>query len=171
MHILLYTFTLPDTLTELLNELFTKPNNQFWIFQIPSYLLTIFLVLRKGRLLEGGGSLPAKLDKTTKHSRKLSPFLILSWKLWHEVSLLLQQILPALYLVSVHNHVKLEIRLFVTNFKSGGFSLKVVYCVVDTGYGLDRSLGNCRPTLPEGWKYQMVKTQTESHLWGYSEAL
>jgi hypothetical protein len=50
------------------------------------------------------------------------------------------------------NHVKL------------GVSLKVLYCVVDTGYGLGRSQGNCRPALPKGRKYQMVKTQTESHI-------
>ena len=37
----------------------------------------------------------------------------------------------------VRNHVKL------------GVSLRVLYCVVDTGYGLGRSLGDCRPALPE----------------------
>ena len=62
----------------------------------------------------------------------------------------------------VRNHFKLEIRSFVMNFNSGGFSLRVLYCVVDTGYGLGRSLGDCRPALPKGQKYQMVKTQTES---------
>ena len=62
----------------------------------------------------------------------------------------------------VRNHVKLEIRSFVMNFNSRGFSLRVLYCVVDTGYGLGRSLGDCRPALPEGQKYQMVK-QTKSH--------
>ena len=45
-----------------------------------------------------------------------------------------------------------------------GVSLKALYCVVDTtGYGLGRSHGDCRPALPKGGKYQMVKTQTESH--------
>ena len=63
----------------------------------------------------------------------------------------------------MRNHVKLDIRSFVMNFKSAGFSLRVLYCVVDTGYGLSRSLGDCRPALPEGGKYQMVKTQTNSH--------
>ena len=63
----------------------------------------------------------------------------------------------------MRNHVKLDIRSFVMNFKSAGFSLRVLYCVVDTGYGLSRSLGDCRPALPKGRKYQMVKTQTESH--------
>ena len=48
---------------------------------------------------------------------------------------------------TVRNHVKLEIRSFVMNFNSGGFSLRVLYCVVDTGYGLGRSLGDCRPAL------------------------
>jgi hypothetical protein len=52
----------------------------------------------------------------------------------------------------VRNHVKL------------GVSLRVLYCVVDTGYGLGRSLGDCRPALPKGGKYKMVKTQTESHV-------
>ena len=67
------------------------------------------------------------------------------------------------YLSSVRNHVKLEIRSFVLNFNSWGFSLRVLYCVVDTGYALGRSPGDCKPALPEGPKYQMVKTQTESH--------
>ena len=48
----------------------------------------------------------------------------------------------------VCNHVKL------------GSSLRVPYFVVDAGYGLGRSLGDCRPALLKGWKYQMVKTQT-----------
>ena len=52
---------------------------------------------------------------------------------------------------TVRNHVKL------------GVSLRVPYRVMDTGYGLGRSLGDCRPALLKGWKYQMVKTQTESH--------
>ena len=30
-----------------------------------------------------------------------------------------------------------------------GVSLRVLYCVVDTGYGLDRTLGDCRPALKE----------------------
>ena len=53
---------------------------------------------------------------------------------------------------AVRNHVKL------------GVSLKVLNCVVDTGYGLSRSQGDCRPALPKGRKYQMFKTQTESHV-------
>ena len=53
-------------------------------------------------------------------------------------------------LILLRNHIKL------------GVSLKVLHCVVDTGYGLGRSQGDCRPALPEGCKYQMVKTQTES---------
>ena len=36
--------------------------------------------------------------------------------------------------------------------------------MVDTGYGLGRSLGDCIPASPKGRKYQMVKTQTESHV-------
>ena len=47
----------------------------------------------------------------------------------------------------VRNHVKLEIRSFVMNFNSGVFSLRILYCVVDTGYGLGGSLGDCRPAL------------------------
>ena len=50
----------------------------------------------------------------------------------------------------MRHHVKLEIRSFVMNFNSGGFSLRVLYYVVDTGYGLGRSLGDCRPALPGG---------------------
>ena len=49
----------------------------------------------------------------------------------------------------MRNHVKL------------GVSPRILYCVVDTGYGLGRSLGDCRPALPKGRKYQMVKTQTK----------
>jgi hypothetical protein len=49
----------------------------------------------------------------------------------------------------VGNHVKL------------GVSLRILYCVMDTGYGLGGSLGDYRPALPKGRKYQMVKTQTE----------
>ena len=45
-----------------------------------------------------------------------------------------------------------------------GVSPRALYCVVDTSYGLGRSLGDCRPALPKGRKYQMVKTQTESHV-------
>ena len=44
-----------------------------------------------------------------------------------------------------------------------GVSPRALYCVVDTSYGLGRSLGHCRPALPKGRKYQMVKTQTQSH--------
>ena len=54
-------------------------------------------------------------------------------------------------LKTVCNHVKL------------GVSLRVPYCVVDAGYGLGRSLGDCRPALPKGRKYQLVKTQTVPH--------
>ena len=54
--------------------------------------------------------------------------------------------------ISVRNHINL------------GVSLRVLYCAVDAGYGLGRSLGDCRPALPKGRKYQMVKTQTESHV-------
>ena len=39
----------------------------------------------------------------------------------------------------------------------------VSYSLSCTGYGLGRSLGDCRPALPEGRKYPMVKTKTESH--------
>ena len=46
----------------------------------------------------------------------------------------------------VRNHVKL------------GVSLRVLYCVVDTDYGVGRSLGDCILALLEGRKYQKVKT-------------
>ena len=42
--------------------------------------------------------------------------------------------------------------------------------MVYTGYGLGRYLGDCRPALPEGWKYQMVKTQTRMKRLSVSEA-
>ena len=64
----------------------------------------------------------------------------------------------------LRNHVKLKICSFVINFNSGGVFSKVLYCVVETGYILGRSLGDCRLALLEGRKYQMVKTQTESHV-------
>ena len=51
------------------------------------------------------------------------------------------------YGATVRNHVKL------------GVSLRV-----DTGYGLGRSLGDCRPVLPKGQQYQRVKTQIESQV-------
>ena len=35
--------------------------------------------------------------------------------------------------------------------------------MLDTGYGLGRSFEDCRCALPKGRKYQMVKTQAESH--------
>jgi hypothetical protein len=38
----------------------------------------------------------------------------------------------------VRNHVKL------------GVSIRILYCVVDTGYGLGGPLGDCRPALPKG---------------------
>ena len=44
---------------------------------------------------------------------------------------------------AMRNHIKL------------GIFLRVLYCVVDTGYGHGRSLGDCRPALPKGGKYQM----------------
>jgi hypothetical protein len=53
---------------------------------------------------------------------------------------------------------------FVRNHVKLGVSLRVLYCVVDTGFGLGRSLGDCRPALPKSQKYQMVKTQTVSHV-------
>ena len=36
----------------------------------------------------------------------------------------------------MRNQVKLEIRSFVMNFNSRVFSLRILYCVVDTGYGI-----------------------------------
>ena len=63
----------------------------------------------------------------------------------------MHQFLSKSNILFVHNHLKL------------GVSPRILYCVVDTGYGLGGSLGDCRPALPKGQKYQMVKTQTESH--------
>ena len=61
-------------------------------------------------------------------------------------------------------HAKLEISSFVMNFNNRGFSLRVLCFMVNTGNGLATSLGDYRTALPEGRKYQMVKTQTESHV-------
>ena len=47
---------------------------------------------------------------------------------------------------------------------NSGVSPRALYCEVDTSYGLGRSLGDYRPGLPKGGKYQMVKTHTESHI-------
>ena len=44
-----------------------------------------------------------------------------------------------------------------------GGSLRILYYVVNSGYGLGGSLGDFRPALPKSRKYQIVKTQTESH--------
>ena len=56
-----------------------------------------------------------------------------------------------------------EFESIVRNHTKLGVPLRILYYVVDTGYGLGVSLGDCRPVLPKGRKYQMVKTQTESH--------
>ena len=50
----------------------------------------------------------------------------------------------------VRNHVKL---MHVINSRRG-------FILVDTSYGI----GDCRPGLPKGRKYQMVKTQTRATL-------
>ena len=41
----------------------------------------------------------------------------------------------------MRDHVKIEIGLFVVNFNSRGFSLRVPDCVLDNGYGIGRPLG------------------------------
>ena len=53
----------------------------------------------------------------------------------------------------MRNHVKL------------GVSPRILYCVVDTGYGVGGSLVNCRLALLKGGKYKMATAQTESHDW------
>ena len=53
---------------------------------------------------------------------------------------------------------------YCTHKNHVGVSPRALHCVVDTSYGLGRSLGHCRPALPKGRKYQMVKTQTQSHV-------
>ena len=52
----------------------------------------------------------------------------------------------------MRNHVKLRV------------SPRILYCLVDSDYGLGGYLGDCRPALPKGRKYQMVKIKTESHV-------
>ena len=56
--------------------------------------------------------------------------------------------------LNVRNHVKL------------GVSLRALYFLVDTGYGLGRSLGDCRPALQKGRKYQIVKKKLRATLGG-----
>ena len=56
----------------------------------------------------------------------------------------------------MRTHVKLEIRLFGMNFNSGGFPLRILYCVVDTGYvGLADLLGisdlHCQKVESNKW--------------------
>ena len=48
--------------------------------------------------------------------------------------------------------------------KLGVFSKDTVLCG-EYWLWLGGSLGDCRPALPKGGKYQMVKTQSESHDW------
>ena len=69
-----------------------------------------------------------------------------------------------MYVISffhVRNHIKL---MHVIN--SCRVSQRALYCVVDTSYGLGRSLGDCRLALPKGRKYQMVKYKLRATLGG-----
>ena len=59
----------------------------------------------------------------------------------------------------MRNHVKL---MHVINSRRGFSKGTVLW--VDTSYGLGRFLGDCRPALSKDQKYQIVKTQTESHV-------
>ena len=75
----------------------------------------------------------------------------------------------------VHNHVKLEIHFFFMNFNSrGGVSKGTVEWILAMGLA---DLGDSRPALPEGRKYQMVKAQTwtdgicHTGFWGFFQAL
>ena len=56
--------------------------------------------------------------------------------------------------ICVRNHVKL------------GVSLRVLYCVVDTGYGFGRSLGDFRPALPKGQSTKWLKHKQRAKLGG-----
>ena len=58
----------------------------------------------------------------------------------------------------VRNHVKLMDVINSHRVFSKGTVLCGRYQI-----WLGRSLGHCRPALPKGRKYQMVKTQTQSH--------
>ena len=49
--------------------------------------------------------------------------------------------ISVIFLQDVRNHVKLE-----------GFSLTILYCVVDTGYGLGRSVGGLQTCIAERLK-------------------
>ena len=45
---------------------------------------------------------------------------------------------------------KVNIRAQLRNHVKLGVSLRVLYCAVDTDYGLGKSLGDCRSALPKG---------------------
>ena len=98
------------------------------------------------------------VDLGLKVSKFLNEFLKSSFLPKYEPNISRVSVLYTTYraevltIFGVRNHVKL------------GVSLRVLYCVVDTSYGLGRSLGDCRPALPKGRKYQMVKTQCQSHV-------
>ena len=55
---------------------------------------------------------------------------------------------------------------FVRNHVKLGVSPRIFYFVVDTGYGLGGSLGDCRPALPKGRKHQMVKYKLRATIGG-----
>ena len=74
--------------------------------------------------------------------------MLLSLQMAQLVKAGVQISLTATYFI-VRNHVKV------------GVSPRTLYCAVDTGYGLGRSLGDCRPALPKVPKYQIVNTQTK----------
>ena len=56
-----------------------------------------------------------------------------------------------LYTTAIHNGVKYYFKN-VPNHVKLGVSPRILYCVVDTGYGVGGSLVNCRPALPKGFK-------------------
>ena len=64
---------------------------------------------------------------------------------------------------SVRNHVKL---MRIINSRRGLFKGTALYCMVDTSYGIGRSLWECRPALPKGRKYQMVKHKLRATIGG-----
>ena len=63
---------------------------------------------------------------------------------------------------SMRNQLKLEIGLFFMNFNSVGF-LKVLYGVLDAGYGLSRYLGDCRPNQPKLGLFATIVGKSKIH--------
>ena len=88
-----------------------------------------------------------------------SPWLLLHAPQTNQTNILLDEKDSPLLLFN-----KTRVLNYCTYTNHLGVSPRALYCVVDSSYGLGRSLGHCRPALPKGREYQMVKTQTQNHV-------